>query len=71
MPTDKEIRDLIHRRAFEISRQRSAEEGDELSDWLRAEAEVLAEIRAAENEPATNTEGASPARPAAQSATGE
>ena len=47
MPTDEEIRDLVAIRAFEISRQRRPDEGDELSDWLRAEAEVLEEIRSA------------------------
>jgi hypothetical protein len=40
----EEIHELIARRAYELYQQRGAEAGDELSDWLRAEAEVLASI---------------------------
>jgi hypothetical protein len=36
-----EVRDLIARRAYEIYTHREAECGDETSDWLSAEAEVV------------------------------
>jgi len=36
-----EVRDLIATRAYELYRQREAEFGDELSDWLKAEGEVV------------------------------
>lgn len=36
-----EVRDLIATRAYELYRQRDAEFGDELSDWLKAEGEVV------------------------------
>ena len=36
-----EVRDLIASRAYELYKQRDAEFGDELSDWLKAEGEVV------------------------------
>lgn len=36
-----EVRDLIATRAYELYKQRDAEFGDELSDWLKAEGEVV------------------------------
>lgn len=36
-----EVRDLIAGRAYELYKQRDAEFGDELSDWLKAEGEVV------------------------------
>jgi len=36
-----EVRDLIATRAHELYKQRDAEFGDELSDWLKAEGEVV------------------------------
>jgi len=36
-----EVRDLIATRAYELYKQRNAEVGDELSDWLKAEGEVV------------------------------
>ena len=36
-----EVRDLIATRAYELYKQRDAEFGDELSDWLKAEEEVV------------------------------
>jgi Protein of unknown function (DUF2934) len=36
-----EVRELIARRAYELYRHRGAEFGDELSDWLAAEGEVV------------------------------
>jgi hypothetical protein len=42
--SEAELHDLIAKRAYEISCQRAAWAGDELSDWLNAEREVLAEL---------------------------
>ena len=36
-----EVRDLIATRAYELYKQRDPEFGDELSDWLKAEGEVV------------------------------
>jgi DUF2934 family protein len=36
-----EVRELIASRAYELYRHRDAEFGDELSDWLAAEGEVV------------------------------
>lgn len=36
-----EVRELIARRAYDLYKQRDAEFGDELSDWLKAEGEVV------------------------------
>jgi hypothetical protein len=36
-----EVRDLIATRAYELYKQRDAEFGDEVSDWLKAEGEVV------------------------------
>lgn len=36
-----EVRELISRRAYELYEQRDGEIGDELSDWLKAEGEVV------------------------------
>lgn len=36
-----EVRELIASRAYELYRQRGARLGDELSDWLNAEGEVV------------------------------
>jgi len=36
-----EVRDLIATRAYDLYKQRDAEFGDELSDWLKAEEEVV------------------------------
>ena len=38
----------IRRRAYELSRQRGQADGDELSDWYRAEAEIRAAFGLAE-----------------------
>lgn len=40
-PSAFEVRALIARRAYELYNQRGAEFGDELSDWLKAEGEVV------------------------------
>jgi len=47
MLSTDEIQYLVAKRAYEISRQRRPDEGDELSDWLRAETEILASVRPA------------------------
>jgi hypothetical protein len=40
-PSASELRELIARRAYELYRHREAEFGDELSDWLAAEGEIV------------------------------
>jgi hypothetical protein len=43
-PTSKDIvshEDLIRLRAYQLYEERGREEGHELDDWLKAEAEVL------------------------------
>lgn len=42
--SDDELRALIALRAFKIYQQRRDGAGDDLSDWLKAEAEVLATL---------------------------
>jgi HSP20 family molecular chaperone IbpA len=39
-----QIQDMIRERAFHIFSNRDSDEGDELSDWLKAESEVLTDI---------------------------
>src|SRR4029453_9432143 len=41
-PSASEVRELIARRAYELYKQRAPEFGDEMSDWLQAEGEVVA-----------------------------
>jgi len=40
------LRDLIARRAYEIYEERGKRDGEDLNDWLRAEAEVKSAVRA-------------------------
>jgi len=40
-PSASEVRDMIARRAYELYKHRGAGVGDELSDWLKAEGEVV------------------------------
>lgn len=40
-PSASEVRELIANRAYELYKHRGAEFGDELSDWLKAEGEVV------------------------------
>jgi len=42
--TFDQIQDMIRERAFHIFNNRDSDEGDELSDWLKAESEVLTDI---------------------------
>jgi HSP20 family molecular chaperone IbpA len=44
LETFEQLQDKIQRRAFEIFQGRHDHEGDELSDWLRAESDVLTSI---------------------------
>ena len=41
-----DVRELIAERAYDYYKLRGAETGDQLSDWLRAEAEVVAMLLA-------------------------
>ena len=47
-----EVREVIARRAYDLYKLRGTEFGDELSDWLRAEAEVVAMLLAEPQETA-------------------
>ena len=40
-----DLRELIARRAYEIYEERGRCDGDDLNDWLRAEAEVKSALR--------------------------
>ena len=44
-PSEYEVRELVAIRAYEIFVQRDAAGGDDLTDWLTAEAEVLSCLR--------------------------
>lgn len=61
--SDEEIRELIAQRAYELYLQRGDGAGDQLSDWLTAEAEVLAR-QAAVPKSARAVEGEAPAKAA-------
>jgi len=41
---EEELHKLITKRAHELSQQRHNGNGDEFSDWLRAEQEILQEL---------------------------
>jgi hypothetical protein len=47
MPTAEEVHQYIQQRAYALWQQRSPSDGDAVSDWLRAEAEVLEQCHAA------------------------
>lgn len=36
-----DLREQVHRRAYELYEQRGREDGHELDDWLQAESEVV------------------------------
>ena len=40
-----DLREMIARRAYEIYEERGGSHGDDLNDWLRAEAEVKSAMR--------------------------
>jgi Protein of unknown function (DUF2934) len=45
-----EIRDLVSRRAYEFYEGRGRADGEDVNDWLRAEAEVRASLGADQDE---------------------
>jgi len=48
-----DLRELIARRAYEIYEERGRCDGDDINDWLRAEAEVKSTRRPEKRRPAT------------------
>ncbi len=69
LPSASEIRELIASRAYELYEHRGAEFGDELTDWLQAEEEVVTMLLAEPQELArTETPNGRPATRAAGSA---
>jgi H+-transporting ATPase len=48
-----DFRELIARRAYEIYEERGRCDGDDINDWLRAEAEVKSAQRPEKRRPAT------------------
>jgi hypothetical protein len=48
-----DLRELIARRAYEIYEERGRCDGDDINDWLRAEAEVKSALRPEKRRPAT------------------
>ena len=52
-----EVREVIARRAYDLYKLRSPESGDEMSDWLRAEAEVVTMLLADPQEAADMEKG--------------
>jgi hypothetical protein len=57
-----EMRDLVSRRAYEIYEERGRTDGEDVNDWLRAEAEVKASLDGAGQEKSDTAKG----RPAAK-----
>ena len=49
-----DLRELIARRAYEIYEERGRCDGDDLNDWLRAEAEVRSALRPEKRRAATS-----------------
>jgi len=45
-----EIRDLVSRRAYEFYEERGRTDGEDVNDWLRAEAEVRASLGGADRD---------------------
>jgi len=48
-----DLRELIARRAYEIYEERGRCDGDDINDWLMAEAEVKSALRPEKRRPAT------------------
>ena len=46
-----ELRDRIARRAYELYERRGGQDGGDINDWLKAEAEVKAALKAEERRP--------------------
>jgi Protein of unknown function (DUF2934) len=49
-----DLREMIARRAYEMYVERGRGHGDDLNDWLRAEAEVKSAMRSEKRRPATS-----------------
>ena len=49
-----DLRERIARRAYEIYEERGRRDGEDMNDWLRAEAEVKSWIAAKESAPAAS-----------------
>ncbi|HZF41532.1 MAG TPA: DUF2934 domain-containing protein [Blastocatellia bacterium] len=49
-----DLRELIARRAYEIYEERGMRHGDDINDWLRAEAEVKSGLRPEKRRPMTS-----------------
>jgi hypothetical protein len=49
-----DLRELIARRAYEIYEERGGRHGDDINDWLRAEAEVRSALRPERRRTATS-----------------
>jgi Protein of unknown function (DUF2934) len=48
-----DLRELIARRAYEIYEERGMVPGDDINDWLRAEAEVKSALKSEKRRPVT------------------
>jgi hypothetical protein len=46
-----DLREMIARRAYEIYEERGGRHGDDINDWLRAEAEVKSALRPEKRRP--------------------
>ncbi|HEY6402428.1 MAG TPA: DUF2934 domain-containing protein [Blastocatellia bacterium] len=49
-----DLRELIARRAYEIYEERGRSHGDDINDWLRAEAEVKSTLKQEKRRPMTS-----------------
>ncbi|HEU0178196.1 MAG TPA: DUF2934 domain-containing protein [Blastocatellia bacterium] len=49
-----DLRELIARRAYEIYEERGGSHGDDINDWLRAEAEVKSTLKQEKRRPMTS-----------------
>ena len=49
-----DLREMIARRAYEIYEERGRRDGEDMNDWLRAEAEVKSWIATKESAPAAS-----------------
>jgi DUF2934 family protein len=49
-----DLREMIARRAYEIYEERGRSHGDDVNDWLRAEAEVKSAIKPEKRRPVTS-----------------
>jgi hypothetical protein len=49
-----DLRELIARRAYEMYEERGMRHGDDINDWLRAEAEVKSNLKPEKRRPVTS-----------------